>query len=125
MAKTIINIRSALVQASYNERMARILSYELAYTSIFGSVAMAWLWGWQWFFWGIILIPVILAVGLSIPLVADLILIILGMFWALPFIFLGFLISSAFFLLAIIVFAVSIWVHSKGLTWYQDLSRWD
>lgn len=125
MSKSIGNIRSAIVQASYNARMARILSYELAFSTIIGSITLTWLWGWSWFLWGLFLIPVILAVGLSIPLIADLILIILGMFWAIPFIFLGFFLSNAFFVAAAIAFVISIWVHSKGLTWFADLSRWE
>ena len=125
MANTIKNIRSGFVQAQFNERLAKILSYELAYVSIAGAIALAvWL-GFQWFFWGIILIPVLLGIGLSIPIVADMILIILGLFWALPFWVIGMLGVDAFYVAAVIAFVVSLWVHSKGMMWYSDLSRWD
>lgn len=123
MASSIKNIRAGFTQAQFNEPLARLLSYELAYAAIIGALTLAiWL-GWQWFFWGIILIPVILAVGLSIPFIADLILIILGLFWALPFIFIGAMGIDAFYFGAVIAFLISIWAHSKGLTWFADLSR--
>jgi len=125
MAATIKKMRSAFVQANYNEGLARLLSYELAYASIAGAIALAFWLGWQWFFWGIILIPVILAIGLSIHFVADVILILLGLFWALPFVFLASLGIDAFYAGAVIAFIISIWVHSKGMTWFADLSRWD
>jgi hypothetical protein len=125
MANSIRNIRSGFVQARYNERLAKILSYELAYASLIGASLLAYWFGWQWFFWGIILLPVILAIGLSIPIVADVILIVLGLFWALPFIFLGALGINAFYVGAVIAFVISIWVHSKGMTWFADLGRWD
>ena len=124
MANSNRNLRSAFVQASYNERMAKILSYELAIISVIGSVSLAWFWGIQWFFWGIILIPVVLAVALSIPVFADLILISLGLIWSLPLLFLGFLGIHACFLGAVVVFVLSLWVHSRGITWFADLSRW-
>lgn len=125
MANTIKNIRSGFVQANYNERLAKILSYELAYAAIIGAAGLAILWGWQWFFWGIIIIPVILAIGLAIPVIADVILVVLGLFWALPFIFIGALGIDAFYVGALVAFIISIWVHSKGMTWFADLSRWD
>jgi len=125
MANSIKNIRSGFVQAQFNEPLAKLLSYELAYASLAGSVGLTiWL-SWQWFFWGLFLIPAFLAIGLSIPVVADIILIVLGLFWALPFIFIATLGLDAFYLGAVLAFIISIWVHSKGMTWFADLSRWD
>ena len=123
MSGSILKIRSGVVQAGFNERMAKIVSYELAYASIAGAIVLAYWWGWQWFFWGIILLPVLFSVGLSVPVIADMIIILFSTLWALPFLFIGFLGIDAFFAAAVIAFIISIWVHAKAFTWYADLSR--
>jgi len=43
MANSIKNIRSGFVQAQFNEPLAKLLSYELAYAAIAGSI------GWQYY----------------------------------------------------------------------------
>ncbi len=125
MPNSIKKIRSGFVQANYNERMARILSYELAYVAIAGAILLAYWLGLQWFFWGIILIPVILAIGLAIPVISDLILVVLGLFWALPLWIIGMLGIDAGYLAAFLAFIVSLWIHGRAITWFGDLSRWD
>lgn len=125
MSGSILKIRSGVVQAGFNERMAKIVSYELAYATIAGAIVLAYLWSWQWFFWGIILIPVALSIGICIPVICDCILILFAMLWALPFMLIGFLGIDAFFGAAVIAFILSIWVHLKAFTWYADLSRSD
>jgi hypothetical protein len=123
MANLLKTMRSAVVQAGFNERMAKFVSYEIAWAAIIGSVLLAYWFGWQWFFWGIILIPVLFGIGISIPIICDIIYIAIAMAWALPFIFIGAMGISACYVGAVIAFVIAIWIHAKAFTFYSDLSN--
>lgn len=119
----LVKFRAAFVQGQFNQGMADILAYEVTALTFIGAGIFWYLWGWQWFFWGMVLIPVSLCVGLFIPIVADFILIGLAVCWALPFIFMANMGIDAGWVLAIIAFLLSFWVHWKGMSWYIDLDR--
>lgn len=121
----ITSLRSALVQAEFNKTMADFLARELAVVSIIGAFGLWWLWGWQWFFWGIILIPVTLSLLMFIPSTKIFIIGIFAVTWALPFIIAGVIGVDAAYLFAVIAFIMCFWVHEKALTWYKDLDRTD
>ena len=122
---SIIKMRSALTQADFNDRMGKLVSYEFAYAAIVVGLLLWYYFTWQWFFWGIIITVVTLAIGISIPYIADLIIIIFSLLWAAPFWLLASLGIDAFYVFAVIAFIISIWVHAKAFTFYADLSRWD
>ena len=125
MANSILKMRSAFTQAGFNERMAKIVSYEIAYAAIAVGIVLAYFFSWEWFFAGIILIPILFSLGISVPFISDSILIIFAVLWAIPFMFIGFLGVPIFFVAAFVAFIISIWVHAKAFTFYADLSRWD
>ena len=105
--------------------MANFLAAEIAYSSIVGALGLWWLWGWQWFFWGIILVPIVLCIGLCIPVINRLIISLYAVLWALPFIFLGTLGIDAAYVFAAVAFFYCFWVHRKALVWFGDLSNDD
>ena len=118
-------MRAAMVQATFNEKMAGIVMKELAYSSIAAAFGLAWWWGWQWFFWGIVLIPIVLVIGLCIPIVEHFILCFFAAMWALPFCIIARLGIDAFYLFALVAFFYCFWVHRKAFTYFEDISRSD
>ncbi len=118
----LTTFRSAIVQASFNEKMANIVAKELAIMAVVGAVGLWYLFGWQWFFWGIFLCPVVLVMCLfsrflQIPMVFG-----IAVLWAAPFLLLAQIIDAAY-VGAAIAFFYCFWVHTKAITWSEDLAR--
>lgn len=120
----LTTIRSAIVQAEFNGVMSNFVAKELAYISIIGAIWLWYLFGWQWFFWGIIICPIVLALGMTIPYVNVVFMIAISWLWSVPFIFAAQFIPAAY-LGAVLAFLYSMWVHGKAMTWFKDVSRKD
>lgn len=118
-------MRAALVQASFNEKMANIVAKEIAYISFASAFGFWWLFGWQWFFLGLVLTPVFIVYGLRIPILKGIILGWIAVLWALPFIFLGSLGLYAGWCAAIIAFFFCFWAHTKAFQWSADNAATD
>jgi len=121
----ITGLRSALVQDRINERCSNILAIEVVISSI---VSALWVWyftSWQGFLWGVILSMIILSFMIASSKFNWIILSIFGLAWASPFILLGYLGISVCWLLAVMAFIFSIWINSRALVWYDDVSRTD
>jgi hypothetical protein len=125
MAGLLTIVRSAIVQAEFNGRMADFVAKELAVLSLIGAIGLGFLFSWQWFFWGIILCPVFLSMCMFIHFLRRLIISFIALLWALPLIIAGRLGIDAAYLGAVIAFLYCFWVHHKALTWYTDLERND
>ena len=121
----ITSFRSALVQADYNQKMADFLAKELAIISFIGAFGLWWLWTWQWFFWGLILIPIILSICMFVAPLRILLVGTIASLWALPFFIVGLLGLDAAYVISIVAYIMCFWVHRRALTWYKDLVRSD
>ena len=119
-------MRSATVQAGYNQRMARILVKEIAFSAIVGAVVTGYFFGIGAFWWGLLLFPILLTFGLYSKHLQLLVLGFLGALWAFPLIIIAEVTGwSAFWGFAVIAFLLSFWVHYRGMVYYEDVTRDD
>lgn len=119
-------MRSAIVQAGYNERMARILVKEIAFSAIIGAVVTGYFFGIGAFWWGLLLFPIILTFGIYSRHFQLFFFSCFGALWAFPFILIAeFTGWSAFWGFAVIAFLFSFWVHYRALVYYDDVTRDD
>jgi hypothetical protein len=120
----LTTFRSSIVQADFNSKLADFVAKELAVISIIGAIWLWYLFGWQWFFWGIILCPVVLSVGIMLPYISTIVVLAIAWLWSLPFIFIAQFIPASY-LAAVLAFVYALWAHGKALTWFIDVSRSD
>ena len=128
MANEIKNYRSAIAQDKRNNPMYTFLVWEL----IIWGTAMFILCGWMTNSsdFGVVAAIVTitgLVIGLAVPALRFIAWVILGIGWAVPFIFLGSYCEGGgiFYLLGVVAFFVSFTIHYWATTYAQDLARQD
>lgn len=119
-------MRSAITQAGYNQRMARILTKEIAFSAIVGAVVTGYFFGIGSFWWGLLLYPILLTIALFSNRFQLILLSLFGALWAFPFLLVAALTGwTAFWAMGAVAFIWSFWAHYRALVYYADLTRDD
>lgn len=119
----LTTIRSANVQAEFNDKMAGIVATEFAIITFMVTGFLWWALNWQWIFVGLILTPIVLSFLLMTHRTRYFLVWFIAIFWALPFIVFGAFGVHAAWIGVPVAMLFCFWVHEKAITWSTDVSR--
>lgn len=119
----LTTIRSANVQAEFNEKMARLVMTEFAIITFMVTGFLWWALNWQWILVGLIVTPILLSILLMNPKTNHILIWFIAIFWAFPFILLGAFGVHAAWIGIPIAMIFCFWVHEKAIIWSRDVSQ--